>query len=273
MTTSPPPACCRPRPPSSRSCAGEPARQAGAEDDLCCVVLAAVAAAKRAARRRAAQACRPAQSPARACSPLVRTSRPVDRLVSAYEFSVDVAARGLRATGAPGRLSRRKADWVGTLSVWPWSVLVPWFKQDMRQRVGAWMHGRLPACCLPGCLSAWAWRMQPRRSGVNRRPAPLPPPPPTPPSPLPAWRAAGAAEGGRTGRPEGVAGLQEPRQSDLLVERGPQRVGCAAAATSSQALGCPLPPCRPPGPAAVEEERRRQQQCQLAGSSPPRAAC
>lgn len=134
--------------------------------------------------------------------------------MGAYEFAVDVAARGVLQQGPPGKLGRRKSDWVGTLEVrpscnvgrapaslprlvdlssgcalgaggwgwrlgwgcsvntknglclshgsphmfavihgllcclklqptsavvpaqvWPWSVLIPWFKQDMKARV------------------------------------------------------------------------------------------------------------------------------------------
>jgi len=43
--------------------------------------------------------------------------RPVDRIVGAYEFAVDVAARGVLHQGPPGKLGRRKSDWVGTLEV------------------------------------------------------------------------------------------------------------------------------------------------------------
>lgn len=43
--------------------------------------------------------------------------RPVDRVVGAYEFAVDVAARGVLHQGPPGKLGRRKSDWVGTLEV------------------------------------------------------------------------------------------------------------------------------------------------------------
>lgn len=73
--------------------------------------------------------------------------RPVDRIVSAYEFAVDVAARGINSVGPAGKLGRRKSDWVGTLEVWPWSVLIPWFKQDMRERVRCGGAGAARTAC------------------------------------------------------------------------------------------------------------------------------
>ncbi|KAI7840366.1 hypothetical protein COHA_005910 [Chlorella ohadii] len=66
---------------------------------------------------------------------ITQLRRPVDRVVGAYEFAVDVAARGVLHQGPPGKLGRRKSDWVGTLEVWPWSVLIPWFKRDMKARM------------------------------------------------------------------------------------------------------------------------------------------
>ena len=59
-------------------------------------------------------------------------------MISAYEFAVDIAAKGVQT---PDQRLRRpspkaKPDFVGTLDVWPWSYLIPYFKQDMNQRVG-----------------------------------------------------------------------------------------------------------------------------------------
>ena len=63
--------------------------------------------------------------------------RPVDRVISSYEFAVDIAAKGVMHLGPPRRPSTatRKPDFVGTLDVWPWSILIPWFKFDMAARV------------------------------------------------------------------------------------------------------------------------------------------
>lgn len=79
----------------------------------------------------------------------------------------------------PGKLGRRKADWVGTLEVWPWSILVPWFRQDMRQRVSQQAvqcgAGRRPARHLSAGAAAAGLRLstlQPSR--VTTAPAALP---------------------------------------------------------------------------------------------------
>ena len=59
---------------------------------------------------------------------------PVDRVVSMYEFAMEVSARSLAPDGPGGDPSK-----VDTRSVWPWSLLVPFLCLDMRQRVRA-MH-------------------------------------------------------------------------------------------------------------------------------------
>jgi hypothetical protein len=87
------------------------------------------------------------------CSRRVPTPRPVERLISSYEFAVDVAAKGVLHQARPRKNPKRRADFVGTLEVWPWSILVPWFKQDMAQRV----RGRCSArACLPALRGASA---------------------------------------------------------------------------------------------------------------------
>jgi len=55
----------------------------------------------------------------------------VDRVLSAYEFAVEVAARVLN------RPKEYKPDptKVNTRDVWPWSQLVPFIEEDMVQRV------------------------------------------------------------------------------------------------------------------------------------------
>jgi protein-tyrosine sulfotransferase len=57
---------------------------------------------------------------------------PVDRVVSAYEFAVEVAARVLE------RPSNYTADpsKTNTRNVWPWSKLVPLIERDLLPRVG-----------------------------------------------------------------------------------------------------------------------------------------
>ena len=61
----------------------------------------------------------------------------MDRLLSSYEFAVDIAAKGVTHLERPRKNPKRRADFVGTLEVWPWSILVPWFKRDMAARVSS----------------------------------------------------------------------------------------------------------------------------------------
>lgn len=63
--------------------------------------------------------------------------RPASRIVSMYEFAVGVAAEGLGEHGEPGPAPEPTdhPNYVSTLHVWPWSILVPWFQADMRARV------------------------------------------------------------------------------------------------------------------------------------------
>lgn len=63
---------------------------------------------------------------------------PIDRVFSAYEFSVEVAARFLvhpnltSATKMSGRL--RSKNTISTLDIWPWKYLVPWMREDLFAR-------------------------------------------------------------------------------------------------------------------------------------------
>ncbi|XP_038893834.1 protein-tyrosine sulfotransferase isoform X2 [Benincasa hispida] len=64
---------------------------------------------------------------------------PVDRVLSSYEFSVEVAARFLvhpdlaSATKMSKRV-RGKTNGVSTLDIWPWKYLVPWMRGDLFTR-------------------------------------------------------------------------------------------------------------------------------------------
>ncbi|KAH9660745.1 protein-tyrosine sulfotransferase [Citrus sinensis] len=64
---------------------------------------------------------------------------PVDRVFSAYEFSVEVASRFLvhpnltSATELTKRV-RAKHKGVSTLDIWPWKYLVPWMREDLFAR-------------------------------------------------------------------------------------------------------------------------------------------
>ncbi|CAH8357903.1 unnamed protein product [Eruca vesicaria subsp. sativa] len=63
---------------------------------------------------------------------------PVARVLSTYEFSVEVAARFLvhpnltSAAIMAGRI--RKKNVISTLDIWPWKYLVPWMRQDLFAR-------------------------------------------------------------------------------------------------------------------------------------------
>lgn len=65
---------------------------------------------------------------------------PVDRVFSAYEFSVEVGARFLlhpnitSAIRMTNRL-RAKGKAISTLDIWPWKYLVPWMRKDLFARV------------------------------------------------------------------------------------------------------------------------------------------
>ncbi|KAL1201930.1 Protein-tyrosine sulfotransferase [Cardamine amara subsp. amara] len=63
---------------------------------------------------------------------------PIARVLSTYEFSVEVAARFLvhpnltSAMRMSGRI--RKSNVISTLDIWPWKYLVPWMREDLFAR-------------------------------------------------------------------------------------------------------------------------------------------
>ncbi|KAL3653024.1 hypothetical protein CASFOL_002705 [Castilleja foliolosa] len=64
---------------------------------------------------------------------------PVDRVFSAYEFSVEVAARflihpNLTSVARISKRLRRKSTGISTLDIWPWKYLVPWMREDLFTR-------------------------------------------------------------------------------------------------------------------------------------------
>ncbi|XP_019056478.1 PREDICTED: protein-tyrosine sulfotransferase isoform X2 [Tarenaya hassleriana] len=63
---------------------------------------------------------------------------PIGRVLSTYEFSVEVAARFLvhpNLTSATVMSARiRKPNAVSTLDIWPWKYLVPWMREDLFAR-------------------------------------------------------------------------------------------------------------------------------------------
>ncbi|KAJ0729254.1 putative protein-tyrosine sulfotransferase [Helianthus annuus] len=64
---------------------------------------------------------------------------PIERVFSAYEFSIEVAARFLvhpnmtSAAKTSARL-RLKKGVISTLEIWPWKYLVPWMMEDLFSR-------------------------------------------------------------------------------------------------------------------------------------------
>lgn len=86
---------------------------------------------------------------------LTQLRDPVDRFLSAYEFAVEVATR---AVVRPANFKKRP-DKIATDDVWPWSYLIPFFKDDMAARVGGWrmleqrLRG-LMATCWACCVHA-----------------------------------------------------------------------------------------------------------------------
>ncbi|CAL5225562.1 g8401 [Coccomyxa viridis] len=59
---------------------------------------------------------------------------PVDRILSAYEFVIEVASRQVLKLN-PRKKPKRKLT--STKNVWPWSYLAPWMEADMTQRQAA----------------------------------------------------------------------------------------------------------------------------------------
>eukprot|EP00775_Hariotina_reticulata_P011842 gene11842-11986_t len=58
---------------------------------------------------------------------------PLDRLLSAYEFAIEVAARQLRRSKGYVKPKNR----VITDDVWPWTYLIPYFLADMKPKIAA----------------------------------------------------------------------------------------------------------------------------------------
>lgn len=65
---------------------------------------------------------------------------PVDRVLSSYEFAVEVAARflvhpDLASVAKMSKQMLKKSNGVSTLDIWPWKYLVPWMMGDLFARV------------------------------------------------------------------------------------------------------------------------------------------
>ena len=92
--------------------------------------------------------------------PLTVIRDPVERVLSAYEFSVTQAAMGLGAAGDE-QLPQDHHLQVETTKVWPWSQLIPWLQADMRRRLVALEA----AAAATGETSAWV-RFKPKRGAA-----------------------------------------------------------------------------------------------------------
>ncbi|KAH7330992.1 hypothetical protein KP509_20G011700 [Ceratopteris richardii] len=73
--------------------------------------------------------------PVRSISIVTNLRHPVDRVFSAYEFTVEVAARFLRPA-LRSKVDALKASKMAssTLMIWPWSIFVPWMRDDLYER-------------------------------------------------------------------------------------------------------------------------------------------
>ncbi|KAH8945289.1 hypothetical protein BDL97_12G034100 [Sphagnum fallax] len=80
-------------------------------------------------------------------SAVTNLRHPLDRVLSTYEFSVEVAARFLRLKkGFPGQnpfLHTKSTHLVSTLSIWPWKYLVPFMQRDIFMRRDARLEGHV----------------------------------------------------------------------------------------------------------------------------------
>ncbi|KAG0589112.1 hypothetical protein M758_2G245000 [Ceratodon purpureus] len=73
---------------------------------------------------------------------------PVDRVLSTYEFSVEVAARFLRlksinSSRSPLPRANSPSELVSTLTIWPWKYLVPFMQHDIFARRDARREGKV----------------------------------------------------------------------------------------------------------------------------------
>nr|XP_043609408.1 protein-tyrosine sulfotransferase-like isoform X2 [Erigeron canadensis] len=64
---------------------------------------------------------------------------PIERVFSAYEFSIEVAARflvhpNLTSVIKMSNRVRSKNGGISTLEIWPWKYLVPWMREDLFSR-------------------------------------------------------------------------------------------------------------------------------------------
>ncbi|GLJ53129.1 hypothetical protein SUGI_1132210 [Cryptomeria japonica] len=73
---------------------------------------------------------------------------PVDRVLSTYEFSIEVASRFLIHPNLSSSIRTKRRNFtkmigVSTLDIWPWKYLVPWMRKDLFARRDARHPGRM----------------------------------------------------------------------------------------------------------------------------------
>lgn len=74
---------------------------------------------------------------------ITQLRNPVNRVVSAYEFAIEVAARRIHLDDNDFARQQANTSFVNTLNVWPWSHLVPFFREDMLMRVSQMSIARM----------------------------------------------------------------------------------------------------------------------------------
>lgn len=73
---------------------------------------------------------------------------PLSRILSSYEFALEVGARRLKEDEKQWENSAKDANFVNTMNVWPWSYLVPYFRGEVKKRV-CYRSFVLIRCCNP----------------------------------------------------------------------------------------------------------------------------
>lgn len=60
---------------------------------------------------------------------------PIQRVISAYEFSIEVAGRKIQLSDKEFLKQKANTSAVNTFNVWPWSYLIPFSRNQMKDRV------------------------------------------------------------------------------------------------------------------------------------------
>jgi PIN domain nuclease of toxin-antitoxin system len=65
---------------------------------------------------------------------------PIQRVISAYEFSIEVAGRKIQLSDKEFLKQKANTSAVNTFNVWPWSHLIPFSRNQMKDRVRRLTH-------------------------------------------------------------------------------------------------------------------------------------